>query len=140
MTNYNLNYKNIVDACEEAARYLTPDLPKENTLESWEEFSQELENLDILCISQEEVEGWEWCIYKKYGFEILNVIPPSELHDAESEWYDLYGPSVVEDHFGPFEFASQVAYLFLVNKLSEIIQETVEQLQEMAQCEIDNRE
>jgi len=133
-----LTYKDICDRCDAAARDLTPEFPTENTYDAWEAFSDELEALDVYEAVWQEVDGWDWCIYTHYGMKIVDVMDNSELCDAEAQWHEMDGPSTIEDSFGVYEFAAKVAYFFLVAKLTETTQSLVDELQEMAQNEMDN--
>lgn len=133
-----LTYKDISDRCNAAARELTPDMPSANTLEAWEAFSDALEDLDVSDAVWQEVDGWDWSIYTHYGMKIVNVISSDELSAAEAQWHELDGPNVIDESFGVYEFAAKVAYFFLTAKLTETVQELVDELQELAQNEMEN--
>lgn len=136
----DITYKQIMDRCAEAAREHTPALPTSNTIEAWEEFNDALEALDAYDIAHEEVDGWDWSIYTHYGMKIVDLIPQDDLNDAEAQWHEMDGPSGIDESFGVYEFASKVAYFYLVAQVVQQIEALVEVLQEMAQHEIDNLE
>ena len=103
-----------------------------------EAFSDALEDLDVSDAVWQEVDGWDWSIYTHYGMKIVNVISSDELSAAEAQWHELDGPNVIDESFGVYEFAAKVAYFFLTAKLTETVQELVDELQELAQNEMEN--
>lgn len=130
-------YTQIQKRTDNAACELTPNLPTENTVEAWESFLEELEGLDITELVWEEIDHWDWTIYTHYGMKIVDSMCGSELHDAESRWHDLDGPSTIDDSFGVYEFASKVAYYHLETVLTEKLDALIEELKELAEDTLD---
>ncbi|MAI35070.1 MAG: hypothetical protein CMM07_25810 [Rhodopirellula sp.] len=135
-----LTYKAISERCANAALELTPDFPKTGTLEAWIDFQNECEALDAHVLAWGEVDGWDWSIYTHYGIKIVDLMPQSDLNDAEAQWHDMDGPSCIDESFGVYEFASKVAYFYLVSQVTEHIEALKEELIDMAQGQIDNLE
>lgn len=135
-----LTYREISQRCEATARELTPALPETGTLEAWEEFLGELEDFDLFGGVVEEVESWDWAIYTHYGFKVLEAIDNDTMLEAESRWHELGGLESQDDSFGPYEFAAQVAFWALVLMVEEALGDLLEELKELAENEIENRQ
>lgn len=140
MTNEKFTRLTVENRCNTAAVEITPDLPLEGTLDAWQAFLDDLEDFDTYDAAWQEVDCWDWTIYTHYGMKILDVIRNDELCDAEAQWHEMDGPSSIDESFGVYEFASKVAYFFLVRNVTSLTEALLEELKEIAQNEIDNRE
>jgi hypothetical protein len=95
-----LTWKQIDDRCEQAAREIAEGCECED---------------DIYDEAWQEVDSWDWIIYTCYGMEIVQLMSNSELSEAEEQWHELRGE--IDESFGIYEFASQLAFFFLVDKV-----------------------
>lgn len=130
-------YTQIQNRCDNAARELTPDFPTKSTPETWQEFLDELEDLDANELVYEEIDSWDWTVYTHYGMKIVDSMSSDELNDAESEWLDIYGAISIDSSFGIYEFASQLAGIHLKTVLTEKLDSLIEELKELANDELD---
>lgn len=136
-----ITYKAILDRCKADVMEYLPDLPKENTNESWSLFLVDLWREDeIYDKASESVESWDWTIYTHYGFKILDTLPFDEMRQAESSFFDCCGSEPIDTLNDPYDMASRIAYFALLNIWQEVAQECVEELQELAQTQIENLE
>ena len=116
-----------------------PDFPKESTIDSWESFIDELESLDAFEIAHESAE-WDWVIYYHRALELCQAVPSAVLHEAESEWHDLCGPDGIDDSFGLYEMACQLANLIVTRAIVEAVEECRDELLELANDKLDQME
>jgi len=133
-----LTYREIRQRCETVAQELMPALPKVNTLEAWESFRDKLESFDPYGSALFEVESWDWAIYTHYGIDVLGAIDSSKVARAESHWHEVVGLGNQDESFGSYEFASQVAFFALLQLLEEALYSLIQELQELAESEIEN--
>lgn len=133
-----LTYRQIKQRCVDTAHELAPGYPESGGYDAWEDHYETLEDFDVSQAVWESLEGWDWTIYTHYGMQIIDVLSSSELNDAEARWHELDGPSTIDDSFGVYEFAAKVAYFALDNMLSEVLSDTIEEMKEVAQMEMDN--
>lgn len=139
----NLTYKTILTRCKADVLEYLPDLPKENTVEAWESYLEELETWrdDSLYESaMESVENWDWTIYTHYGLKILDALPLEVCQQAESDFFDLWGSEPIDTLNDPWDMASRIAYFALLNTWQECAEECVEELLELANDKIENME
>jgi hypoxanthine phosphoribosyltransferase len=95
-----LTWKQIDDRCEQAAKEIVEDCECED---------------DIYDEAWQEVDSWDWIIYNHYGMEIVQQMGGYELSWAEEQWHDMRGE--IDESFGIYELASQLAFFFLVDKV-----------------------
>lgn len=136
-----ITYLDIMERCKNAAKDLTPDLPKEDTLEDWVSFLEDIETLQEEAYEKasEEVGSWDWCIYTYQGFEVYNALDNSAQFCAEQEWSDCGGYEAARDQSqGPYEIACAIAYFALARMLSEEIDAACDDLIELANNQIEN--
>lgn len=139
----NLTYKTILDRCKTDVLEYLPDLPKENTVEAWESFIEELEAWrdDSLYESASESVGyWDWTIYTHYGIKILDTLPLEVCQQAESDFFDTWGSEPIDSLNDPWDMARRIAYFALLNTWQECAEECVEELLELANNQLENLE
>lgn len=95
-----LTLKQIDDRCERAAKDIVESCECED---------------DIYDAVWQDVDSWDWIIYNRYGMEIVQRMSNSELSWAEEQWHNMGGE--IDKGFGIYEFASQLSFFFLVDKV-----------------------
>jgi len=135
-----LTFNDIRTRCNQLAMDIAPDLPRENTLQAWECFADQLDNLrdDSFGLVLESVESTDWAIYTHYGWKILHAVPQECINDAESQFLELNSGMTFDDSFDIWSLQSQIAFHVLVAMVQESIEEILEELNELAQTQIDN--
>jgi len=126
----------IIQRAKQDAQERMPDLPKESTADAWEAFIDDLESLDAFEIAHESAE-WDWVIYYHRALELCQAVPSAVLHEAESEWYDLWGSGGLDESFGLYEMAGQLANLIVTRAIVEAVEECREELLELANDKLD---
>jgi len=134
-----ITYYAITQRAKGYAQERMPDFPKESTIDSWESFIDELESLDAFEIAHESAE-WDWVIYYHRALELCQAVPSAVLHEAESEWHDLCGPDGIDDSFGLYEMACQLANLIVTRAIVEAVEECRDELLELANDKLDQME
>jgi hypothetical protein len=95
-----LTLKQIDDRCEQAAKDIVESCKCED---------------DIYDAVWQNVDSWDWIIYTRHGMEIVQLMYSDELSQSEDQWRELRGE--IDENFGIYEFASQLAFFFLVDKV-----------------------
>jgi hypothetical protein len=132
-----ITYKAICDRALEDARERMPEWPKANTIDAWEGFMHDLEDLDAHEIAH-ECSDWDWVIYYARALELCQAVPPSVLHEAESQWHDMCGPDTIDDSFGLYEMACQLAAIIVTDEIVQAVETVREELLELAHAQLDN--
>ena len=141
-----LTYKEVRDRCKDIAMELTPDLPTTNSVDAWESFIEQLNELQDDSYSQvlESVESTDWAIYTHYGWKILHAVPQDVINDAESQYLELNAGLTVEDTCGGcfdiWSLQSAIAFYVLVAMVEDALSTILDELHDMAQTQIDNLE
>jgi len=138
-TETQITYFNIRKRAKQDALERMPDFPKESTVEAWESYVDELESLDAYEIAHESAE-WDWCIYYHRAMELCQAVPSAVLHEAESEWHDMFGPDSINDSFGLYEYATVLAHLIVTRAIVEAVEECREELLELANDKLEQME
>jgi hypothetical protein len=95
-----LTWKQIDDRCEQAAKDIVESCECED---------------DIYDAVWQEIDSWDWIIYTRYGMDIVQQMSSDELSQSEDQWHELSGET--DESFGIYEFASQLAFFFLLDKV-----------------------
>jgi hypothetical protein len=95
-----LTWKQIDERCEQSAKDIVERCECED---------------DIYEAVWQEIDSWDWIIYTRHGMEIVQLMSNDELSSAEEQWRELRGE--IDESFGIYEFASQLAFFFLVDKV-----------------------
>lgn len=109
--------------------------PRESSLETWQEYSDNLES----CLNGardyawEEVDSWDWMIYTYQGFQVYDCLWSEDKAQAEEEYWDC---NETANGLTPYELGAGIAFFALVNMLSQEIEKQCEELQELAQDKI----
>ena len=139
-----LTYKDIRDRCQSIAMELTPDLPTTNSVDAWESFIKQLDDLRDDSYSQvlESVESTDWAIYTHYGWKILHAVPQDVINEAETQYLDYNSGLAIEDTCGGcfdiWSLQSAIAFHALVAMVQEALESTIEELQDLAQTQLYN--
>jgi hypothetical protein len=136
-TDTKITYTEIQKRAARDAQDRAPDMPKENTVEAWEAFMADVEDMDIGEISFECAE-WDWVIYYHRAMELCLAVPTSVLCLAEAEYYDCGGYEIERDSFGLCEIASRVAFYIVSSEIAEAVDTLKEELIDLAQTQLDN--
>lgn len=105
--------------------------------EAWEDFQEQVEAVEAYEVAHESSE-WDWVIYYHWAMELCHAVPSSVLHEAESQWADMYGVDSIDDQFGLFELAAQLANLIVVSEITQAVEQAKEELIDLVQTNIDN--
>jgi len=132
-----ITYKAIQDRALEDAKERMPEFPTENTVDAWDRFISELDDLDAHEIAHESCE-WGWVIYYARALELCQAVPSSVLHDAESQWHDMCGPDGIDDSFGLYEMACQLAAIIVIDEIAQAVDTVRDELLELANNQLEN--
>jgi len=141
-----LTYAQVTERCKDIALDLTPVLPTNGTLESWQAFETELDNVesDLYALASEAVENTDWAIYTHFGWKILHVMPQSAIDDAESQFIEYNGSLTLEESCGGtfdiWSLQSSIAFFLLLNLVQDKLREALKELRELADQAIYNIE
>lgn len=136
----------IIQRAKQDAQERMPDLPKapwiaedgEDLREGkWLDYIRDLEDLDPYEIAHESAE-WDWVIYYHRAMELCQAVDSATLHEAEAEWHDLGGAQGIDDSFGLYELAGQLASLIVTRAIVEAVEECREELLELANNQLEN--
>lgn len=136
-TDQTIRYSAIQKRAMEDAKEYAPDFPKENTVEAWEAFIDEVEAMDSFDIAHESCE-WDWVIYYNRAMELCLAVPSDVLSDAEDQWH--YMGAYVDSQFGLHSFACTLAAIIVTQAIAEAVDELKEELLELANNQLDNME
>ena len=142
MQDETIKYCEIVARCKADATDYLPDLPKENTVEAWESFLDELETIrdDSHYHAGECVQSWDWAIYTHYGWKILFALPSDIERQAESEFFDVWGHGTIDSLDDCWDMASKIACFALEIIFRETLEEMAQELIELAESQLENLE
>jgi len=141
-----LTYKEVRDRCQSIAMELTPDMPTTNGADAWESFNTQLDHLrdDSYSLVLESVESTDWAIYTHYGWKILHAVPQDVINDAEENYLACNGDLTLNEVeggcFDIWSLQSAVAFYVLVAMVEDFLSTILEELQDMAQTQLDNLE
>jgi hypothetical protein len=136
-TDTKITYTEVQKRAARDAQDRAPDMPKENTVEAWEAFMADVEEMDIGEISFECAE-WDWVIYYHRAMELCLSVPTSVLCQSEAEYYDCGGHELERDSFGLYEIASRVAFYIVSSEIAEAVDTLKDELIDLAQTQLDN--
>ena len=134
-----ITWNAILERAQECAKDAMPGFPESNTVDAWEEFQIAVEDVDALDTAHEMSE-WDWVIYFGMAMKLCREVPSEVLHDAESEWHDMCGPDNIEDNFGLYEFASQLAAIIVTNQIGLAVANMKAELVDLAENQMMNLE
>jgi len=92
----------------------------------------------------EAVESTDWAIYTHYGWKILHAVPQDLINDAESQYLDYNAGLAIEETCGGcfdiWSLQSAIAFHVLVAMVEDSLSTILDELQDMAQTQLDNME
>jgi hypothetical protein len=136
-TDTKITYTEVQKRAARDAQDRAPNMPTENTVEAWESFMVDVEEMDIGEISFECAE-WDWVIYYHRAMELCLAVPTSVLSEAEGVYHDCGGHELERDSFGLYHIASSVAFYIVSSEIAEAVETLKEELIDLAQTQIDN--
>lgn len=132
-----ITYNAILERAEDTAKDYMPDLPKQDTIEAWESFQSELKDLDSVEIANESSE-WDWVIYYHHAMEVCREVPGDVLEQAEDEWHEMLGPDAINENFGLYEMAGQLASIIVLREIIDAVERAKDELYELAENQLEN--
>jgi len=131
-----ITYKAIQDrAAKDALEYM-PDMPRQNTLDAWESYQNEVEALDAYEIAHESCE-WDWVIYYHRAMELCQAVPSDVLCDAESELLGM-GFNGLNENWGLYEMAVQLAAIIVTREIADAVEQAKDELIDLAETQMEN--
>jgi len=134
-----ITWNAILERAKDCAKDAMPEFPKSNTVEAWESFQAELEAIDALDVAY-EMPDWDWVIYFSMAMKLCREVPSEVLHDAESQWHDIGIKDNMDDSFGLYEFASQLASIIVTVLIAEEVATAKGELEELVENQLENLE
>ena len=134
-SDMKITYKAIQDRAKDVAKECAPDFPVAGTVDAWESFQRDVEDMDSIEIAHESCE-WDWVIYYHRALELCQAVPSDILDDAESQWHDM--GAYTDEQFGLYEFAVQLAAIIVTREIMEAVESLKEELIDMAESQLDN--
>ena len=128
-----ITYLAIRKRAQNCALEYMPEMPKQNTFESWESFQQDVESLDSYEIAYESSE-WDWVIYHYRALELCQAVPSGILHEAESEWEEMGGFESMGT-VGLYEMATMLASIIVTREIVEAVEDVKEELIDLAETQ-----
>ena len=107
-----------------------------NAIDAWVSFQRDVESLDAFEIAHESCE-WDWVVYYHRAMELCQAVPSDVLHDAESEYADLFS-TVDPDDFGLYEFAFRLAAIIVTREITEAVESLKDEMIDLAETQLDN--
>lgn len=137
----SIRYFQIVERCKVDIAEIIPSFPKTGTIEQWEAYLEELERIEEEPHEHVEcIQHWDWAIYTHFGWKILAGLPQEIERQAEAYFFDCYGSEPISTLSDCYDMAAKIALFALEIIFTETLQETVAELKELAQDQIDNLE
>jgi hypothetical protein len=136
----DINYRNLEARAKDAALEYMPAMPKQNTLEAWEAYVNELEAIEPSECAHESADSWDWVIYNGQALQLCSVLPSSLIGQAEAMAQDCGGIEQAFEQGGLGGVACLVAYWIVYDAISAATDNAREELLELANCQIENLE
>lgn len=136
-TDNAITYKRIQDRAMEDAKERMPEFPEDSS--GWQDFIDQIEEIDAYDVAHESCE-WDWVIYYHRALELCQAVPGDVLHEAEAQWYDLGQSDAIDDSFGLYELAAQLAAQIVIQEIASAVEQVREEMLEVANDALDNME
>jgi hypothetical protein len=136
----NISYSGLLERVKREAQDAMPDLPKVNTVEAWQAFSDSVEAIDSGDVAHESADSWDWVIYHGQALELCALLPSSIVDNAESMALDCGGITEAFESGGLGGVACLVAYWIIHDAVQDAVEIAKEELIELAQTQIDDLE
>lgn len=136
----SITHKTIHDRAMDSARDAAPDLPTSNEFDAWESFADAIEGYRDRAheIAAECADSWDWVIYYGKAMQVCMAVDSPTLHDAESRAYHCGGSECDESTFGLYETAAKIASHICESAITDAIYMVADELDELAQSQMDN--
>lgn len=135
-----INYRNLEARAKDTALEYMPSMPKQNTLEAWQAYSQALMDLESTEIANEEADSWDWVIYYGQAMDLCANVPSSILHRAETMVQECGNVEYEFESGGLYGVACVCAYHIVYFAICEAVENLREELLELANGQIENLE
>lgn len=128
-----INESTLRKRAKESASYLlqeSTDFDKakvQNTYDSWQEYLDSLDQLELYHLADEDAESWDWIIYNGKALELCANVYGSTLDYAE----ELYSESGAEAK-GFYEMVTCLAYFIVQTAILDELDSQLEGLRELA--------
>lgn len=128
-----INESTLRKRAKESASYLlqeSTDFDKaksQNTYDSWQEYLDSLDELELSNLAHEDADSWDWVIYNGKALELCANVYGSTLNDAESLYLDC-DPTPA----GLYEMATGIAYWIVYQAVLSELESQLEGLRELA--------
>jgi hypothetical protein len=136
----DINYRNLEARAKDAALEYMPAMPKQNTLEAWEAYVNELEAIEPSECAHLGADSWDWVIYNGQALQLCSVLPSSLIGQAEAMAQDCGGIEEAFEQGGLGGVACLVAYWVCYEAVQCAIETAREELIELANGQIENLE
>jgi len=136
----DINYRNLEARAKDAALEYMPAMPKQNTLEAWQAYVNELEAIEPSECAHESADSWDWVIYYGMAMQLCSVLPSSVVAEAEEKVADYPDIGEVFRQGGLSGVASLIAYWICHEAVQCAIETAREELLELANGQIENLE
>jgi hypothetical protein len=136
----DINYRNLEARAKDTALEYMPAMPKQNTLEAWQDYVDQLDAIEPSEVAHESADSWDWVIYYGMAMQLCSVLPSSVVAEAEekaAEYADIHG---VFEQGGLGGVACLVAYWVCYEAVQCAIETAREELLELANGQIENLE
>lgn len=136
----DINYRNLEARAKDAALEYMPAMPKQNTLEAWQAYVNELEAIEPSECAHESADSWDWVIYYGMAMQLCSVLPSSVVGQAEQMAQDCGGIEEAFEIGGVAGVACLVAHWIVYDAISAATDNAREELLELANGQIENLE
>jgi hypothetical protein len=136
----DINYRNLEARAKDAALEYMPAMPKQDTLEAWQDYVEQLEAVYSYECAHESADSWDWVIYNGMAMQLCSVLPSSVVAEAEekaAEYADIHG---VFEQGGLSGVACLIAYWICHEAVQCAVEAAREELLELAESQIENLE
>ena len=136
----DINYRNLEARAKDTALEYMPSMPKQNTLEAWQDYVSQLEAIEPSEVAHECADSWDWVIYYGMAMQLCSVLPLSVVGQAESMAQECGGIEYAFEVGGLAGVASAVAHWIVYDAISAATDSMREELLELANGQIENLE
>jgi hypothetical protein len=136
----DINYRNLKARAKDAALEYIPAMPKQDTLEAWQDYVNELEAIEPSECAHLEADSWDWVIYNGQALQLCSVLPSSMISQAENMAQECGGVQDAFESGGIAGVACLVAYWVCFDEIQCAIEAAREELLEMADAQMQNLE
>jgi len=99
----------------------------QNTYDSWQEYFDSLDELELSDLAHTEADSWDWVIYNGKALELCANVYGSTLNEAESLYLDC-----ATNPAGLYEMATGIAYWIIYQAVMSELESQLEDLRELA--------